>query len=137
MSDAGRPPRIVIERLQVRSDRVVATVRMPNAPRVLTTPKLAARVCRDFPDLPQHACVNGEGPVFGAVVGHTPLPHLLEHLVIDLQVQAGDDPDRLFTGASRWTDREKGLAQVEVSYADDLAALRAFRDAAAYLNALA
>lgn len=132
----SRPPRIVVEKLQVRADRVVATVRMPDPLRVLTTPKLAARVCEDFPNLPHHACVNGEGPAFGAVIEHTPLPHLLEHLVVDLQVQAEPDPDRVFTGASRWTEREQGRARVEVSYSDDLVALRAFRDAADYLNSL-
>lgn len=128
--------RLRIESLTVKSDRVVALVRMADAVRVLTTPKLAQRVCQQHPDLPRHACVNGEGPLFGAVMDHTALPHMLEHLVIDLQTQACPDPDRVFTGATRWVDRPAGLASVEVSYADDLVALRAFRDAVDYLNDL-
>jgi hypothetical protein len=64
------------------------------------------------------------------------LPHLLEHVVVQFQVEACPDPDRIFTGATRWTDRRAGLAQVEVSYADDIVALRAFRDGAALVNSL-
>lgn len=132
----SRPSRLAVESLQVKPDRVLARVRMRDAVRVLTTPKLAQRVQTDFPDLPRHACVNGEGPVFGAVMDHTPLPHLLEHLVIDLQTRACADPDFVFTGATRWVDRAAGLAEVQVSYTDDLVALHSFRKAADYLNSL-
>lgn len=128
------PERLHIESIAVKGDRVEARVRMASPVRVLTTPKLAAYACERFPDLPRHACVNGEGPAFGAVMDHTPLPHLLEHLVIDLQTRACPDPDVVFTGATRWIDRPAALASVQVSYRDDLVALRAFRDAVDFLN---
>ncbi len=106
----------------------------------------------------------------------TPLPHVLEHLVIDLQTHAcvqrgkhgapeGESPETLgggeertpglacgmsadtpgkrllpgafaFVGTSEWLDEARGLACVEVNFADDLVALRAFRDAARFLNAV-
>ena len=101
------------------------------APRT-TDPVLAARVCASFPNLPRHACVNGAGDTFGAVMEATSLPHLLEHLVIDLQTQAS--PDTAYVGITRWTDENAGRAHIEVSFTDDLVALRAFRDAARFLN---
>ncbi len=110
----------------------------------------------------------------------TPLPHVFEHLVIDLQTHAcvqrgrhgapeGESPETLgggegrmpdempglacgmsadtlgkrllpgtfaFVGTSEWLDEAHGLACVEVNFTDDLVALRAFRDAAHFLNAV-
>ena len=141
LQNAGLPvstavPRIVLESLHVKRDRIVAVVRVGDASCANTTPELAHAVAAVRPDLPIHACVNGVGPTFGAVIEDTPIPHLLEHLVVDLQTAECPDPNRVFTGATRWTDRRAGIAQVQVSYADDLACIRAFRDAAALLNAL-
>jgi len=129
-------PRLVLESLHVATDRVVATVRVGDALHANTTPELVRAAIAAHPDLPIHTCVNGMGPTFGAVMNSTPLPHLLEHVVIDLQIASCSDSDRVFTGVTRWTDRRAGRARVEVSYADDLAALRAFRDAAALINSL-
>lgn len=106
------------------------------APRT-TSPQIAARVCASFPNLPRHACVNGAGDTFGAVMEAASLPHLLEHLVIDLQTQAAPpdaSPDTAYVGITRWTDENAGRAHIEVSFTDDLVALRAFRDAARFLN---
>ena len=106
------------------------------APRT-TSPQIAARVCASFPNLPRHACVNGAGDTFGAVMEATSLPHLLEHLVIDLQTQAAPpdaSPDTAYVGITRWTDENAGRAHIEVSFTDDLVALRAFRDATRFLN---
>jgi hypothetical protein len=133
----GPPPLVTLLRLDVRRDRVAATVQVdPRRPD--STPYLARALVRTLPDLPHHACVNSEGDLFAAVMDHTALPHVLEHVVIDLQTRAwaAIDPDRVFTGLTRWVDRAQGLATVEVSYADDITAIRAFRDAAALLNGL-
>ncbi len=106
----------------------------PRAPR-LTNPLLAARICATFPDLPRHACVNDEGDTFAAVMGHTSLPHMLEHLVVDLQSQAEPlDSEMVFVGTTEWADSFSGRARIEVNFTDDMVALRCFRDAVAFLN---
>ena len=121
-------PPLAIERLTVRADRLVCDVALaPAAPR-RTSPQLVERVCAARPNVPRHACVND--------VADTPLPHLLEHLVIDLQTQAAADRDAVFVGTTEWTDERAGRARIEVSFVDDLVALRAFRDAIALLNEL-
>ena len=143
MSAQGTAP-LVIERLTVRADRVVCDVVLaPGVPR-RTTPELAARVRAAHPHVPRHACVNDEGDTFAAVMDHTSLPHLLEHLVIDFQTRAavrrGDGADAgaaldaVFVGTTEWTDEAAGRARIEVSFLDDLVALRAFRDAMAFLG---
>ena len=127
-------PVLTIERLAVRSDRVEANVRVAPGAH-MTTPALVRRAVAAFPDLPRHACVNDAGPTFAAVMEATPLPHLLEHLVISLQVRDACTPeDVALVGTTEWLDEAAGLARVEVSFTDDLVALRAFRDAAAFLN---
>lgn len=130
-------PRIQVLGLRVKRDRIVARVQVDPA-NAYSTPALARRLIETHPDLPNHACVNPKGDRFGDVIAGTSLPHVLEHLVIDLQTQvyARRDPNRVFTGITRWVQRDAGLAQVAVSYRDDLVALRAFRDAAALLNRL-
>ena len=128
---------LAIERLVVGEGRIGCDVVFAaQAPRT-TDPVLAARVCASFPNLPRHACVNGAGDTFGAVMEATSLPHLLEHLVIDLQTQAAPpdaSPDTAYVGITRWMDENAGRAHIEVSFTADLVALRAFRDAARFLN---
>lgn len=128
-------PALRIERLTVRADRIMCDVVVdPRAPR-LTDPLLAARICATFPDLPRHACVNDEGDTFAAVMGHTSLPHMLEHLVVDLQSQAEPlDSEMVFVGTTEWADSFSGRARIEVNFTDDMVALRCFRDAVAFLN---
>ena len=100
-----------------------------------TSPQLAERLCLRFPNLPAHTCINPEGDSFASVMAHTSLPHLLEHLVIELQAQTSGDSSTTFVGTSEWTDEKTGRARIEVNFADDLSALRAFRDAVEILNA--
>lgn len=126
---------VVLESIEVRVDRIVATVRV-DPQRAQTNPDIAQRICKIMPDLPRHVCVNGEGPTFGAVIDHTSLPHLLEHMVIDRETEASTDLDRVLVGTTRWIDRAVGKACIEVAYADDLIALCAFRDAVELLDSL-
>lgn len=155
-----------VTRMEVHRGHLVCLVSFAGAPRV-TSASLMRRVLPAFPMLPQHACVNERGTTFAAVMDCTPLPHLLEHLVVDLQVrsqivqharvgaalrsvaptasrtdayagsaaQAEPAPrERPIVGTSEWADERAGLARIDVSFADDQVALRAFRDAVAFLN---
>lgn len=158
---------IRVTRIEVHRGHLVCLVSFAGAPRV-TFASLIQRVLPAFPTLPQHACVNERGITFAAVMDCTPLPHLLEHLVVDLQVRsqvvqqharegaasrsvapttshtnayadsaalAGSAPrERPIVGTSEWVDERAGLARIDVSFADDQVALRAFRDAVTFLN---
>ncbi|WP_294415173.1 hypothetical protein [uncultured Senegalimassilia sp.] len=146
---------IRVERMEVRRGHLVCRVAFGAAPRT-TSPQLMSRVLDVVPTLAQHACVNERGTTFAAVMDCTPLPHLLEHLVVDLQVRAesgrwgtlpgampgappsvtGSTRERPIVGTSEWLDEAAGIARIDVSFADDLVALRAMRDSVAFLNKL-
>lgn len=120
--------------VKVLTGRLVCEVQVPDERFRLTTPALAARAVAAFPGLPHHSCVNGEGRTFGAVMDRTSLPHMLEHLCIDLQVAGAADGAQSFTGTTEWTDRATGTARIQLSFCDDLVALRAFNEAVRFLN---
>lgn len=146
---------IRVERMEVRRGHLVCWVAFSAAPRT-TSPQLMSHVLAEVPTLVRHACVNERGTVFAAVMDCTPLPHLLEHLVVDLQVRAesgrwstlpgaaagappsmaGATHDRPIVGTSEWLDEAAGIARIDVSFADDLVVLRAVRDSVAFLNKL-
>ncbi|WP_294382350.1 hypothetical protein [uncultured Senegalimassilia sp.] len=154
VDDASAVP-IRVERMEVRRGHLVCQVAFGAAPRI-TSPQLILHVLAEVPTLAQHACVNERGTTFAAVMDCTPLPHLLEHLMVDLQVRAeagrwlalpgvaaeapphvaGATHDHPIVGTSEWLDEAAGIARIDVSFADDLVALRAMRDSVAFLNKL-
>ena len=115
---------------RVRADRLIITGACAEGAR-RTTPGLAKALVDAVPTLPAHACVNDRGPTFGAVLADTSVPHVLEHLIIDAQARAGEGT---FVGNTAWVDEDVGIARIEVSYADDLAALSAVKGALGVLN---
>ena len=125
----NNPAPLRIDEIRVRSGRLVCLVSVDPDER-WTTPELANAMLAAHPTLAMHSCVNDEGNRFGDVITHTSIPHLLEHLTIDLMAHAQGSPDDVFTGWTQWEDELRGLAQVQIAFTDDLVALRALRDAA-------
>ena len=125
---------IQVREVIVRTGRLVVELAIPDERFRYTTPRLAAFAIGQYPDLPHHACVNHVGHTFGDVIEQTTVPHLIEHLVISMQVHGGATGDSLFVGTSEWTNEEAGEARVEVGFKDDLAALRAFNEATQFVN---
>ena len=125
---------LILESLTVKADRIVCELLLaPGFPHA-SSPQLAKLLCARFPQLAFHTCRNTVGNIFSAVADHTSIPHLLEHLVIELQVQNSQEPETTYVGTSEWIDKKAGRARIEVSFTDDLSALRAFRDASDILN---
>lgn len=138
MTSSSTPARIRVKRLTVRSGRLEAEVEV-YPPGAHSTPALARMLREMNPRLAGHACVNDVGDCFGDVMDHTPLPHVLEHLAVDAQAQeyrahASADEGKVFVGTSEWIDDERTVARVCISFVDDLAALRALREATAVLK---
>lgn len=130
----SRQDPLCVRAVIVRTGRLVCDVEVSDPRFRQCTPQLAGVVARAFPDVPHHACVNDEGDCFGAVMDHTSLPHLLEHLAISMQIRAVDSPDATFVGTTEWTDGATGRARIQLSFFDDLVALRAFNEAVMFLN---
>ena len=129
--------KIALERLSVLPDRIEAEVRVLDPAYRTTSPELIAQVLVQFPTIPFHTCRNEAGPTFSAVMENTSLPHLLEHLVIDIQTRAHAEreaTDPVFTGTTQWSATMRDVAIVRVSFYDDLIALGAFKQALHFIN---
>lgn len=128
---------LVIERLSVCADRVIAEIKLSQTTPRFTGPALMEEVCAVYPSISCHACADGKRNRFGDVMNCTSIPHLLEHLVIDVQAHAkhtlGDDRV-IFVGNSEWMDASRARARIEVNFVDDVVALRAFCDVVDFLN---
>lgn len=125
---------VQIRAFTVKAGRMICELCIPDSRFRYTKPKLAAFVEGQYPDLPHHACVNEVGSTFGDVMESTSTAHMLEHLVISLQTRAAADSAAEFVGTTEWVDESAGEARIEVSFRDDLEALRAFGDATRFLN---
>ena len=125
---------IQVRTVIVQTGRLVCDLFIADERFRRTTPGLAAFVAERYPDLPRHACINAEGTQFGDVIEHTSIPHLLEHLAISEQMRAAVDAVEPFVGTTEWTDEAAGEARVQLSFRDDLEALRAFNEATRFLN---
>ena len=131
--------KIALERLSVLPDRIEAEVRVLDPAYRTTSPELIAQVLVQFPTIPFHTCRNEVGPTFSAVMENTSLPHLLEHLVIDIQTRAhaereDEATDPVFTGTTQRSAPLPDVAIVRVSFSDDLIALGAFKQALHFIN---
>ncbi len=134
--------KVVFDRLTVLPDRVEACVRIVDQEARSTSKALIDHVLQQFPTVPYHACRNKVGLTFGAVMENTSVPHLLEHLVIDIQTHAharSGTPDiasdqATFMGTTQWSADDPDVAIVRVSFLDDLIALGAFKKALHFIN---
>jgi hypothetical protein len=93
---------------------------------------LAAAVLALRPTLARHTCKQRGFGLFGDTLIGTTLPHLVEHVAIDLLVederretrraqaaQAGPQASRPRAGTTTWLDRERGVMEVRLSCASD------------------
>ena len=122
-----------------RSDsRVRLVVEMQNPDRYTTkdAPHIPKFLFKLIPHLARHRCDNGSGLSFRRECRSTEIPHLLEHLIIELQGQA--HKTGLLKGETQWDWRvdPKGRFHVLVDYENELLALGAIRVAERVINAL-
>ena len=144
------------EKIRVRAERIELLVRVSDECFKTTTPELIKVCLADFPLLAKHTCRNQKGTTFASVMNNTPVPHLLEHLIVQLQLQAEEVRQErvscggqnsawstnnraeslIITGSTQWSKSDDLLACVSVSFRDDLIALAACKEALNYLNKL-
>lgn len=129
-------------RVDVFPGRLRIVVQLSDDASRWTTEELVSAACEAYPTLPLHSCINSKGPTFGDVAVGTSVPHLLEHLVIAEQVRLAGagraaEGEVTFVGTTEWCEDgpQAGEAIVEVSFVDDLQALRALSNALEFLNA--
>lgn len=128
----------VVEILFCNNSRVKLVVEMSNSNCYSTkqAPHIPKLLFKLFPHLAAHRCDNDNGFTFRQECECTEIPHLLEHLIIELQGQV-QGSGRL-RGETQWNWRvdPKGRFHVYVDYSNELLALGAIRVAERIIKAL-
>lgn len=128
----------IVEILFYDTNKVKLVVEMPDPDRVTTdnAPHVPRGLFRLFPHLAHHKCHNGNGYSFKREAMATEVPHLLEHLIIELQAQA--QHHEMLKGETQWNWRvdPRGTFHVHVEYENQLLVLAAIRLAERMVNAL-
>lgn len=124
---------LVIERITVCADRLDVLVRCATR-YAYTSPKIATRALSLRPRLATHACINDKGNTFGAIIAHTPMPHLLEHVAVDMLVDTFFEESRVATGVTEWISHDPPRARIQLSMTDDLIAIGVLQAALKFVN---
>lgn len=128
----------VVEILFYNSNRVKLVVEMPDPDCYSTkhAPHIPKLLFRLFPHLSRHHCDNDNGFSFRRECRSTEIPHLFEHLIIELQGQVLQSGT--LKGETQWNWRvdPKGRFHVYVEYSNELLVLGAIRVAERIIQAL-
>ncbi len=128
----------IVEILFYHANKVKLVVEMPDPDRCTTesAPHLPRGLFRLFPHLAHHKCHNGNGYSFRKEAMATEVPHLLEHLIMELQSQAL--PHNVLKGETQWNWRvdPRGTFHVHVEYENEQLVLAAIRLAERIVNCL-
>lgn len=120
-----------VSSITVCPDRVDVMVAVEDAAelRTSTDPRIARRALELLPGLARHRCENGSEAPFVEEIEDTELPHLFEHIVLELMAQAGSP--RSLRGETTWDFKRdgRGVFRVSVEYDDDLVCLGAIKTA--------
>lgn len=128
----------VVEILFYDRNRVKLVVEMSDPARYSTehAPHIPRLLFKLFPHLARHRCDNDNGYTFRKECRATEIPHLFEHLIIELQGQVRKT--RILKGETQWNWRidPRGRFHVYVDYENEMLVLGAIRLAERVINAL-
>ena len=125
-----------------QTGKVRLVVEIPETETYMTShaPSMPRILFRMFPYLAAQRCFNDQGHSFRREALSTEIPHLFEHLLLEIQKQArmgiyGEGP---ITGDTQWnwSVDPRGRFHVTVSYDNEIVALAAIRLAERIINSL-
>jgi hypothetical protein len=120
-----------VHSVTVCQDRVDVVVRIDDDERMRTAgdDEAVRRVFDLLPGLKRHVCDNVEGLTFAEEITDTEVPHLFEHVVIELMARSGSP--RGLKGETQWDFSRDGhgVFRVSFEYDDDLVCLGAIKTA--------
>jgi hypothetical protein len=128
----------VVEILFYDRHKVKLVVEMADPDRYTTecAPHIPRMLFKLLPHLASHRCDNDNGYTFKKESRATEIPHLFEHLIIELQGQV--QKTRVLRGETQWNWRidPKGRFHVYVDYENEMLVLGAIRLAERVINSL-
>ncbi|MBN1192901.1 MAG: hypothetical protein JXA36_04325 [Coriobacteriia bacterium] len=120
-----------VHSVTVCSDRVDVVVQVDSATAMRTSAdsSIAHRALQVLPGLARHRCFNDDGRTFAEELADTEVPHLFEHVVLELM--AGSGSPRSLKGETFWDFKRdgRGVFRVSLEYDDDLVCLGAIKAA--------
>ncbi len=120
-----------VHSVTVCADRVDVIVDVGDAEALRTTSDsaIAERAIGLLPGLAKHVCSNDDDRTFAEEIGDTEVPHLFEHVVMELMAKAGSP--RSLKGETSWDFKRDGhgIFRVSFEYDDDLVCLGAIKAA--------
>ena len=129
--------RLEVGTICVKPGKLTCEVTISPVHDAYSSPAIAQALVQARPKLLQHTCKNKKGYSFAAVIEHTSLAHVFEHVAIDYQVEyAPENSVFQFVGTTEWADKSAGRSLVTLNFEDDLQALRALKSAQALLNSI-
>lgn len=120
------------------SDRAKLVVEMSDPTKCNTrhAPHIPKLLFKLFPHLARHKCDNDNGFSFRQECRSTEIPHLFEHLIIELQGQAQKISTLRGETQWNWHVEPRGRFHVHVDYDNEMLVLGAIRSAERIINAL-
>ena len=118
-----------VHSVTVCPDRVDVVVQVESARAMRTSldETIAERALAVLPGLASHRCFNDAGRPFAEEIADTEVPHLFEHVVLELMAEAGSP--RSLKGETAWDFKRdgRGVFRVSLEYDDDLVCLGAIK----------
>lgn len=122
------------------TNRAKLVVEIPETDAYTTSeaPRIPRIVFKLFPHMATQRCYNDAGHSFRREAQATEIPHLFEHLIIEIQDQVRRGMGVPFAGETQWnwTIDPRGRFYVTVDYDNEIVALGAIRLAERVINAL-
>ncbi len=130
----------VTEIVFLSNQRARLVVEIPDTDALSTSeaPRIPRMLFRMFPHMATQRCYNDDGHSFRREAQATEIPHLFEHLIIEIQDQVRRGVGAPFAGETHWnwTVDPRGRFYVTVDYDNEVVALASIRLAERVINAL-
>ena len=121
---------IEIRHITIDTDKLTARVHLSLDAPIMTSEDVeaTARIYYMAPGICNHLCLGDAGKTFQACMGHTELPHLLEHLAVEIMNQTGL-AGKIACGRTRKVNGDSRLYDIELSCPDDVLTVGALSSA--------
>lgn len=127
---------IQVTDILVKKYRIICTVKIEGDK--YSNSAIKDKLLEIKPSLKKHSCKNANNEPLSSVLDTTSIPHILEHLIIDNQIQYrnNEEDDVSILGTTEWINEDEGIAKIEFSFYDDVTALKSINEAQNLLNSL-
>jgi len=118
--------------------RLVVEIADPQSYTTHGEARIPRRLFKMFPRMAAQRCCNDGGYSFRREAQATEIPHVLEHVILEIQDQVRRGSGAPFAGETQWnwTRDPRGRFYVTVDYDNEIVALGAIRLAERVINAL-